>query len=125
MSVKQILLFIFLFVVIVNRENVVDSIESNAPELKIDIRNRLKKCYSDDSIECNILGNLYYFGDSSMGIRQDFRMAIRFYLMACRLKNINACVRAGEMYYNSKGVLRNLKKACDLGYSMCDGYLGE
>lgn len=79
-----------------------DSIKSSESNQAIDIQTNIKNatnaCNNGNANVCSILCLLYYYGDESKEIKQDYIKAFNFALKACNLKDMWACNSVGLMY---------------------------
>ena len=90
----------------------------------LDVKNASEKlCNMDNGFGCKILAS-YYMSDTDFN-KRDPKEALRLFIKACDLKEVNACILSAKFYSNGvkdsgvsedeeKAKIYN-KKACDLG----------
>ncbi len=90
---------------------------------EVDIKKGVKLmeqgCEGNDEDSCEYLGDLYY--NMNSGIESDHNKAKEYYILACDLKNVDACNKLATVYTTSwqlksnfKEATKALKKSCDL-----------
>lgn len=91
-----------------------------------DIDELIKKANNGDAEAQYNLGNIYYYGKSTI---TDYEKAINYYKLSAEQGNLYAQHNLGTMYYFGTGVPKNLsiakewfKKSCDQKFVIACGY---